>query len=110
MLYVQATQVDAADSRNLLLLSPIQGIVPSAKPGGRLRQSLSDGWTSATFLTADISKWLVEFGFDSHAGLSVMAVEMMAAGTTTIVDPLGSDLGQQRILRTSGLTAVPRKC
>jgi hypothetical protein len=86
----------------------VQGKIPA--PEGKRRPRFSDSWASAIFDNATILSALAGFGFDSHAKLSVMAVEMTASGTTPIIDPLAADLGRQRILRTSGLTAVPQRC
>jgi hypothetical protein len=47
------------------------------------------------------------------AALSVLVVEVLAEARnadTQARDPLGANLGQVRILRTSPLTPVPRVC
>src|ERR1700728_4514719 len=102
------SKVDGTDSRNILLLPPLLGTTPPSEK--RPRQQFSNAWVSATFDSETIASTLAGFGFDSHAGLSVMAVEMAAKGTASITDPLATDLGRQRILRTSGLTTCPGIC
>jgi hypothetical protein len=52
---------------------------------------------------------LLSRGFDADAPLSVLAVEMMPQDEI-LADPLGADLGGQRILRSSGLVSVPVIC
>ena len=118
LFYVQAMQADGAIRRNIFVLrkaaavlgSTAGGSPPSltrdvygtvqvdAGPNGELAQAL------ATLLPAANSP----FGIDPP--LSVLAVELLPTPGTPLQDPLGAQLGQQRILRVSPLTAIPRAC
>ena len=52
---------------------------------------------------------LEALGFHDNAPLSVLAVELLPQDMIP-ADPLGANLGGQRILRTSPLTPVPPMC
>jgi len=105
MLYAQAEQMDGTDRRNILL---------GRKPARWSRQTFeqaraSNAYGSATFGDAEIRLALQALAFDKDAPLSVLAVELLPNGDR-VADPLGADLGTQRILRTSALTPVPKIC
>ena len=117
LLYAQAEQVDAADFRNVLLgrkpalwfrkqdfgapnfagLSRFAGLNAAAPFG------------TATFSAAEIESALRALTFRADAPLSVLAVELLPE-VQELPDPLGADLGSQRILRTSPLIPVPAIC
>lgn len=50
----------------------------------------------------EVVKVPLAFGFDAHAGLGAIAIEVSNVGCEGIEEPLGADLWRQRILRTSG--------
>jgi hypothetical protein len=52
----------------------------------------------------------VNLGLDPHSSLSVLAVELLPEPNGGFNDPLGGDLGEVRILRTSPLAAVQSSC
>jgi hypothetical protein len=105
MLYAQAEQIDGADRRNVLL---------ARKPAPWSRKTFEQARASnlygeASFGTFDVELALFALGFALTAPLSVLAVELLPQDVTP-PDPLGADLGGQRILRTSALTPVPAIC
>lgn len=106
LLYVQVTQSDGAGYRNLLL-----GRKPAlvrrnvyqlhvAGPGVR---------GVATWSSTEIALLLKALGLEAAMPLSCLAVETLPAAQP-LADPLGADLGYERILRTSALTAIPSAC
>jgi hypothetical protein len=58
----------------------------------------------------EIVQRLSRLGLPLDSSLSVIAVELLPELKSDFADPLGRDLGQVRILRTSPLTAVPAIC
>jgi hypothetical protein len=105
LLYAQAEQVDGNDRRNVLL---------SRKPAPWSRQTFhqaraSNEYGTGTFSDAEVRLALDALGFHDGAPLSIVAVELLP-NDAYVQDPLGADLGTQRILRTSALTPVPAVC
>jgi len=105
LLYAQAEQVDGTDRRNVLLLR---------KPARWNRREFDEAPASyafgtATFGSAEVTLGLEALGFADSAPLSVLAVELLP-NETPPADPLGAQLGAQRILRISPLVPVPRIC
>jgi hypothetical protein len=106
LLYVQACLADASDWRNILI--------------GRTRLTFSDlafrgrsGSEPHGFGYCDqdeIEAWLEALGLPYNSPLSVLAVELLPDPESPFMDPLGKDLGQVRVLRTSPLTPVPAIC
>jgi hypothetical protein len=105
LLYVQAEQLDRADRRNVLI-----GRAPAVWQRNTFGGApASYAWGDAAFADAEVRMSLEALGFDHDASLSVLAVELLPQDVPP-KDPLGADLGQQRILRTSTLTPVPAIC
>ncbi len=105
LLYAQAEQIDGTDRRNVLL-----GRKPAVWPRQTIETArASNAYGEAAFATAEIESSLTTLGFTLTAPLSVLAVELLPQETPPS-DPLGADLGGQRILRTSALTPVPVIC
>ena len=106
LLYVQVRLADASDWRNILI--------------GRTRLTFSDlafrgrsGSEPHGFGYCDqdeIEAWLEALGLPHNSPLSVLAVELLPEPDSPFMDPLGKDLGQVRVLRTSPLTPVPAIC
>jgi len=97
--------IDGGDRRNVLL---------GRKPAPWLRKTFetaraSNAYGEASFGTAEIELALRSLGFVRTAPLSVLAVELLPQDIPP-ADPLGADLGGQRILRSSTLTPVPAIC
>jgi hypothetical protein len=105
LLYAQAKQIDGLDKRNVLL---------GRKPAPWQRKTFelaraSNSYGEASFGTFEVELALESLGFARTASLSVLAIELLPQDIPT-PDPLGADLGGQRILRTSALTPVPAIC
>ena len=118
LLYAQVLQADGQSWRNILL-SRAQAVpyAPQRPESERLNPALTPG--IAQFQPDnDILFKLGILGLPLDSALSVVAVEVLpepqatnpAATVDQFDDPLGADLGQVRILRTSPLTPVPEIC
>jgi len=114
LLYTQVHQADDTDRRNILLSTrrlepPKRGRVPKGR-GQRpsdLARTGSDGradWSSAEIIA---SLELLTLGPD--APLSCLVVETLP-GEAPYPDPVSRNLGYERFLRTSPLTAIPAIC
>jgi hypothetical protein len=104
LMYTQVLQADGASNRNLLI---------DRRPAV-VRHPVSDtnpiGIASPPFLEAEVTAILAEYTLPPNSPLSVLAVELLPAPNPEIEDPLGSSLGEQRILRTSPLVKVADRC
>jgi hypothetical protein len=107
MIYAQVYQSDDQDFRNVLL---------SHKLARFQRKAFDDRQISPDALYADASwstseiKWMLDgLTLDTDTPLSCLAVETLPGGSK-IGDPLGANLGQERLLRTSPLVPVPTIC
>jgi len=114
LLYAQAKQVDSADFRNVLLARKLARWVRKGDFGrneftGSASASAAGPCGTATFSDAEIRAALQALTFRNDAPISVLAVELLPE-VEERPDPVGADLGSQRILRTSPLTAVPAIC
>jgi hypothetical protein len=131
MLYAQVWQSDGAAHRNVLLdhlqgktfLSQSQQKALAVNPQ---HGSTRDVLAGATFSDKEIDARLALLRLPSTTPLSVLAVEVLpgpltfpanlqrgarrAAAVAVEEDPVGTDLGRRRILRTSPLTPVPATC
>jgi hypothetical protein len=106
MIYAQVYQSDAQDFRNVLLshkLARFQG-----KPLDD-RRSPDALYADASWSAGEINLMLDGLTLGKDAPLSCLAVETLPGGTS-VVDPLGANLGQERLLRTSPLVSVPPMC
>jgi hypothetical protein len=108
LLYAQVTQADGVDHRNVLL---------SRKPGP-IQEKRFRGQSSVTAMGVpgygywdedEVEALLSALGLPLDSPLSVLAVEVLPE-IGRRGDPLGSNLGYVRILRTSPLAAVPSIC
>jgi hypothetical protein len=104
LLYAQVTQVDGSDRRNILL---------GQKPTRIFRQSdfqeEIDLFGVANWDQREVEQSLNTFALKKDSSLSVLAVELLPENKE-FKDPLGENLGQVRIIRTSPLTPVPSIC
>ncbi|MCD9033142.1 hypothetical protein LDO32_15550 [Luteimonas sp. Y-2-2-4F] len=109
LLYARVHQADDADRRNILLgtrrLDPPRGRKP---PRGRAQGAEAiDGRTE--WSSAEIASGLALLTLGHDAPLSCLVVETLP-GEVPYADPLAEQLGYERFLRTSPLTAVPAVC
>jgi hypothetical protein len=105
VLYAQVTQADSADYRNILL---------SRKPAPLRRKRDVGGVTvsprgDARWVQSEIELALASLGLPKSSPLSVLAIEVLPE-LNRAPDPLGTDLGSTRILRSSRLVPVPPVC
>ena len=104
LLYAQAMQADGQDRRNILI---------GRKPGWMRRTEgpldRPDLAAFASWSDDEINRTLAEYGLPADAPLSVLAVELLPEQDPPR-DPLGTDLGHVRILRTSPLMPIPPSC
>jgi hypothetical protein len=105
LLYAQVTQVDGSQQRNILLARARANITEL-----QFRGRSGSVYGFATWDQAEIAARLAQFGLPAGSGLSVLAVELIPEPSMVFKDPLGADLGEVRILRTSPLTPVPGVC
>jgi hypothetical protein len=115
LLYARVHQADDADRRNILLgrrrLDPPRRQKPSR--GDRYgayagdAQARADG--KADWSHAEIVATLAQLTLGPDAPLSCLVVETLP-GESPYADPVAGNLGYERFLRTSPLTAVPEVC
>jgi hypothetical protein len=129
MLYAQVTQTDGASQRNILLGRLRATLLPQTVAGQTVTTAHSQNREprgTVTFPAATIGTVLTQLGLPASSRLSILCVEILPgplhfgrpvldgeSGAAAILlqeDPLGAQLGQRRILRTSPLTAVPAIC
>lgn len=103
VLYARVMQVDGATRRNVQL-ARTPGRPEEPRRGRRPIRSFAD-WTRA-----EVESALAKLGLRTSTPCSVLAVELLPEPNGTFWDPLGHDLGQVRILRTSRLVEVPDDC
>jgi hypothetical protein len=107
LLYAQVRLADGSDWGNVLI-----GRTHLAFPETAFRGRLGTQPQGIGFCeNSEIEAWLRGLGLPPNAPLSVLAVELLPEpGSQFKNDPLGRDLGQVRVLRTSPLTPVPAIC
>ena len=116
LLYTQVRETSGATWRNVLL-KRVNGNQPGEEDDSVIR------YASAEIALSDTAAALNDLSLPAESPLSVLAVELLPAflqvevigGVPTAFfnryrDPLGSDVGQVRILRTSALVPVPVAC
>jgi hypothetical protein len=106
VLYARVVQADASTQRNI----PIdrRSLARAHEPSVTSTRLFLEGevhWSGDEVRSA-----LEIAGLPPDAPVSVLAVELMPEPNGSFADPLGGDLGQVRILRTSPLAAVERDC
>lgn len=102
LLYAQATQADGASRRNILLAQKFASRVES-------RVRIPEISAAAVWRQSEVEDALVSLALPLDSPLSVLAVETLPE-VGEFTDPLGSSLGQVRVLRTSLLLPVPASC
>lgn len=129
MLYTQVLQADGASYRNILLTHAPGVLLRAARRHQARNTSHGSGREPRAghgFAQKDIEASLALLGLPRTSPLSVLAVELLPGPLTVresaghapstpsqeerAEDPLGTNLGLRRIMRTSPLTAVPAIC
>jgi hypothetical protein len=107
LLYAQVMQADGQAWRNVLL-STVAAAPQRLRHEPHLDLRFRQG--VATFSQDEIVRRLRILGLPIDASLSVITVELLPEPTSTVQNPLTSQLGDIRIYRTSPLTSVPEIC
>ena len=106
VLYARVVQADAATRRNVQIdLRRLAPIRERAERGVPLLASGEVNWSGP-----EVEAALGNAGLPDDTPISALAVELLPEPNGGFDDPLGGDLGQVRILRTSPLAAVERDC
>jgi hypothetical protein len=106
VLYARVMQADASTKRNIQIDLRRLHVLRQRRDGST--PLLVEGevrWTGA-----EVRGALQLAGIPQDAAISVLAAELLPEPNGSFADPLGGDLGQVRILRTSPLSAVERNC
>ena len=106
VLYAQVVQADASTKRNIQI--DLRKLRIVRRHGAKSAPLLVEGeinWSGAEVRTA-----LQRAGLPEDSPISALAIELLPEPNGSFDDPLGGDLGQVRILRTSPLSAVKRDC
>ncbi|WP_043669168.1 hypothetical protein [Streptomyces xylophagus] len=104
LLYAQVLQADGQDWRNILLQTQYASAADDALQDEADRHFFR---SIVVFTHGTIRQRLATMGLPDDATLSVLAVELLP---TRQGEPLGTGLGDTRVLRTSPLTPVPEVC
>jgi hypothetical protein len=104
LLYVQVTQSDGADRRNVLLDRK-----QASQREPPVLQVVELDYGSANWSNAEVNQLLDVLLLPHDEPLSCLAVEI-APGAQPFTDPLRANLGYERILRTSPLISIPPVC
>jgi hypothetical protein len=106
VLYARVVQADASTQRNVQIALRRAGIPRKHGEGpvplvvqGEVR------WTGE-----EVKAALELVGLPDDTPITALAVELLPEPNSSFSDPLGGDLGQVRILRTSPLASVERSC
>ena len=106
LLYVQVLLADASDWRNVLI-----GRTQLRFTDEQFRGRSGSEPQGISYWDQDqIDLWLDVLELPHNSPLSVLAAELLPEPGSPFTDPLGTDLGQVRVLRTSPLTPVPTIC
>ena len=109
-LYVQVHKADKTAMRNIELDKRRRQVNSKRdlgiRTGLRPREQMAEvRWSDAT-----LDSLLLTYGLDPSSPLSVLAVELLPEPNGGLGDPLGGDLGDVRVLRTSPLSPVQTVC
>ncbi|MER7457861.1 hypothetical protein [Micromonospora sp. NPDC126480] len=106
VLYARVTQADGSTKRNIQLdLRPLRPLRKRPDAGVPLAVEGEIGWTGD-----EVRGALDAAGLPTGSPIGALAVEVLPEPNGSFADPLGGDLGQVRILRTSPLAPVVRGC
>ncbi len=115
VLYAQVHQADNASMRNIELVVQRASLKREVLGAVGIEDFASAGTPSglmatANFSNADIEALLAQFGLDDETPLSALAIELIPEPNSPFNDPLRSELGEVRILRTSPLMTIEGVC
>jgi len=115
VLYAQVHQADGASMRNIELavqrasrkreIPGVTGLAAAASVG-----TPSGPMALAAWSDGQIEALLAEYGLGEKTPLSTLAIELIPEPNSPFDDPLRSELGEVRILRTSPLVAIEGVC
>ena len=103
ILYARVRQADDLATRNVQI-DARRAVSPPRTLSG-ISTQVETAWSNS-----EMSFLLRRLGLPRDTPLSLLAVELLPEPNGTFVDPVGNDLGQVRILRTSPLAEVPTDC
>jgi hypothetical protein len=106
LLYAQVTRADGSTRQNVLLGQRLAAIDPRQE---NLRAASAALYGTATWSQFELAGLMQATGLGPDAPISALAVEILP-NTVPSADPVGADLGSERILRTSPLVAIPDIC
>ncbi len=107
MIYAQVHQSDDQDFRNVLLSHKLAQFKRKPLGNGQLHPDAL--YADATWSTSEIDSMLDSLTLGPDTPLSCLAVETLSGGSN-VTDPIGANLGQERLLRTSPLVPIPPMC
>jgi hypothetical protein len=105
-LYAQVHQADKSTMRNIQLDLRRGRLAEKRHSKVRTAEQLAEvRWSDDA-----LQSLLVSLGLDPNAPLSALAIELLPEPNGGFQDPLGGDLGEVRILRTSPLAPIQMSC
>jgi hypothetical protein len=108
LLYTQVERADRAGRQNVLIARRLAS-PDRLKRRVEVDRGSNDLYGTATWTQFEVASALEAIGCGPDAPLSALAVEILPS-TEPAADPMGVDLGSERILRTSPLVAVADVC
>ncbi len=106
VLYARVVQADASTKRNIQI--DLRRLRIPREHRVKTTPLFVEGEIS--WSGAEVKGALHLAGLPDDAPISALAVELLPEPNGSFADPLGGDLGQVRILRTSPLSSVERDC
>lgn len=104
VLYARLLQADGASFRNVQIdLATSRKVIPGKSAA--MAPQAEGRWTDQ-----EVKDALTRAGLDPDTPLTVLAVETLPEPNSSFNDPLGGDLGQVRVIRTSPLAEVAENC
>jgi hypothetical protein len=101
-------RADGSGQQNVLLGHRL-AVPDAARERRKPSRGSSELSATATWTQHELAALLAAIGLDPDAPISVLAVEIIP-GSQPAADPLGTQLGSERILRASPLVAAPHVC
>jgi hypothetical protein len=108
LLYAQVERADRGGPQNVLVSRRVARL-GSVEQRRELDRGSNDLQATASWTQYEVAGALKSIGLGPDAPLSVLAVEILPSSVPS-ADPMGANLGSERILRTSPLVAVADLC